>query len=590
MTGAQSAVTTALTAPRIKVNGTELSAQVIDRITSLKVDLALNMTGRGVIRFDDAGYVVSSDTGNFGAGGEIEIGAGTVTVFSGEITGVELVHHRGLVDFVVTFDDKTYKMGLGNQVRTFLQQTASDIVSTIAREYGLQAAVDSTTEQIGYLIEAGSDLELLNALAENEGYDWWVSGGTLNFKAPAGGTEVSVFTLDDDMIDFSVRATAIHPGATTVSGWAVSTKQQLSNTASGTSTELNPDAALVTGFVSASDLSSFNSLLDASRSPASQSSATSMSTSLAQRWVTQAVTARGTVPMSPAVVLGAAVGVANAGPSSGKYIVTELQHSYSASGFITRFVSGDRRPARLVDSLGGDGRRAPQLGLMVGVVTQVSTESGSAAAMVKLKFPALSDAVESNWARVATVGGGPSRGVTFLPEVNDEVLVGFEQGDLTRPVVLGGLFNGRDSMADSGVESGAVNRRRITSRTGHSIELGDGTGNANLYIALALAGAQHTIKMSKEALDITVPNNLPVSIKAGNNGIVFDNQGNITIQGQKIVLKATQDVEIAGLNVTTKANVKAETSATQLMLKANATAELSAGGITSVKGAMVAIN
>jgi len=42
--------------------------------------------------------------------------------------------------------------------------------------------------------------------------------------------------------------------------------------------------------------------------------------------------------------------------------------------------------------------------------------------------------------------------------------------------------------------------------------------------------------------------------------------------------------------VTTKANVKAETAATQLMLKANATAELSAGGITSVKGAMVAIN
>ena len=213
--------------------------------------------------------------------------------------------------------------------------------------------MDATTEQIGYLIQAGSDLELLNALAERTGYDWWVSDGTLNFKAPAGGSAVAEFTLDDDMIDFSVRATAIHPGATTVSGWAVSTKQQLSNTARASATSSSrmprwsPDS-------SAPPISAaFNSLLDASRSPASQSAATSMSTSLAQRWVSQAVTARGTVPMAPAVVLDAAVSVANAGPSRAPTIVTELQHSYSASGFITRFVVR-RPPAR---PAGGQPRR-----------------------------------------------------------------------------------------------------------------------------------------------------------------------------------------------------------------------------------------
>ena len=165
---------------------------MIDRITSLKVDLALNMTGRGMIRFDDAGYVVSSDTGNFGAGSEIEIGAGTAT-------SVQRRDHRrrarasprpGRLRRHLRRQDRT-RWASATRSGPSSSRPPPTIVSTIAREYGLQAAVDATTEQIGYLIEAGSDLELLSTLAEHEGYDWWVSDGTLNFKAPAGGAVVA---------------------------------------------------------------------------------------------------------------------------------------------------------------------------------------------------------------------------------------------------------------------------------------------------------------------------------------------------------------------------------------------------------------
>ena len=63
---------------------------------------------------------------------------------------------------------------------------------------------------------------------------------------------------------------------------------------------------------------------------------------------------------------------------------------------------------------------------------------------VKLKFPWLSDSYESDWATHDAGGAGPDSGACFLPEVNDEVLVAFEFGDVGKPVVVGGLHNGKD--------------------------------------------------------------------------------------------------------------------------------------------------
>ena len=100
---------------------------------------------------------------------------------------------------------------------------------------------------------------------------------------------------------------------------------------------------------------------------------------------------------------------------------------------------------------------------------------------MKLKFPWLSDDYVSDWARTVQPGAGKDRGWIVLPEVGDEVLVGFEQGDFDRPFVLGGLYNGVDTMPagpndliDSG--SGAINRRSLVSRRGHRIDLLDQDG------------------------------------------------------------------------------------------------------------------
>lgn len=83
----------------------------------------------------------------------------------------------------------------------------------------------------------------------------------------------------------------------------------------------------------------------------------------------------------------------------------------------------------------------------------------------------------TDWVRTVQWGGQGGGGV-FSPEVNDEVLVGFEQGMLDSPYVLGGLYNGVDKPSPHDVPlvdptSGKVNRRSLVSRSGNRLELLD---------------------------------------------------------------------------------------------------------------------
>jgi uncharacterized protein involved in type VI secretion and phage assembly len=219
----------------------------------------------------------------------------------------------------------------------------------------------------------------------------------------------------------------------------------------------------------------------------------------------------------------------------------------------------------------------------------VGNSQGSAGD-VKVKYTSVGDQVESNWARVVTLGAGSQRGMTFLPEINDEVLVGFEGGDARRPVILGGLYNGKDVPAEFGVQNNTVSRRRITSRLGHFIEFGDGTDPASQHIDLLLSDGKSRVRLGKDNLTATVPAGTPVSIASGDSSIKFGQDGSITIAAKKVVIKSETDVEISATNVTAKASVKAAVSGTMVEIKGSATNEVSSGGAMTIKGAMVAVN
>jgi len=100
-------------------------------------------------------------------------------------------------------------------------------------------------------------------------------------------------------------------------------------------------------------------------------------------------------------------------------------------------------------------------GVTVGIVTNNKDPDGLG--RVKATLPWMADQIETDWARVVTPMAGGSRGVYFLPEVDDEVLVAFEHGDPGSPYVLGGLWNGKDKPPESNSD-GKNDLRTIKSR------------------------------------------------------------------------------------------------------------------------------
>lgn len=97
---------------------------------------------------------------------------------------------------------------------------------------------------------------------------------------------------------------------------------------------------------------------------------------------------------------------------------------------------------------------------------------------VKVRYPTLPGEETSFWAPIASLGAGNDRGWWFLPEIDDEVLVMFHQGDFDRPVVVGALWNGQDTPPE---QNGGGNEKRVlVSRQGSRVEFDDDGGTITI--------------------------------------------------------------------------------------------------------------
>jgi uncharacterized protein involved in type VI secretion and phage assembly len=178
-------------------------------------------------------------------------------------------------------------------------------------------------------------------------------------------------------------------------------------------------------------------------------------------------------------------------------------------------------------------------GVVIAVVTNNQDPDGLG--RVKVRFPWLSDADESAWARVATLMAGNQRGSYFLPEVEDEVLVAFEQGDLRFPYVIGALWNGKD-MPPLKNEDGKNSVRLIKSRSGHVIRLNDEAGKETIEIIDKSGQNSLIFDTASKTLTITTEKDIFLSAT----------KGTIKLDAQKIELKSSADTKIqsgAGMDV-----------------------------------------
>ncbi|GAB4192938.1 MAG: phage baseplate assembly protein V [Coleofasciculaceae cyanobacterium] len=181
-------------------------------------------------------------------------------------------------------------------------------------------------------------------------------------------------------------------------------------------------------------------------------------------------------------------------------------------------------------------------GIVVGVVT--NNQDPDNMGRVKVKFPWLSDTDESYWARLATPMAGKDRGIYVLPDIDDEVLIAFEHGDVRFPYILGALWNGQDTPPEQNSD-GKNNIRMIKSRSGHIIRLNDEDGKETIEII---------DKSGKNSIAIDTANNA-IAITSGKDITLKATNGTIKLEAQKVEIKSSTDTKIeasAGMDI--KAN------------------------------------
>ena len=203
-----------------------------------------------------------------------------------------------------------------------------------------------------------------------------------------------------------------------------------------------------------------------------------------------------------------------------------------------------------------EGADSRVFGVVTGVVTNNQDPEGLG--RVKLKFPWLSDEEESDWARVASPMAGKERGLWLLPEVEDEVLVAFERGDIRYPYVIGSLWS-KNAPPPLSNDDGKNDLRILKSRSGHVIRLNDKDGEESI-----------------EIVDKSEKNSIVISTK--DNKITITAESDVTIESKngKLVLSGKNGVEI--------------TSGAALKAEAQADAEIKASGQMTVKGATINLN
>ncbi|MBN2487706.1 MAG: DUF2345 domain-containing protein [Methanosarcinaceae archaeon] len=199
----------------------------------------------------------------------------------------------------------------------------------------------------------------------------------------------------------------------------------------------------------------------------------------------------------------------------------------------------------LLDMLEDRETRTGINGLVIGIVTNNKDPDGHG--RIKVKFPWLSDEDESNWCRIVAPMAGNNMGVFFLPDVDDEVLVGFQHGDINMPFVLGSLWNGKDKPPEKN-DDGKNNIRMIRSRSGHTIKLDDTEGNEKIEII---------DKTEKNVITIETKNN-KLSLKSEKDIEISAPNGKVTINAKDIVVSSTASAKIessAGLDLKTSGNM-----------------------------------
>ncbi|MFE9776750.1 VgrG-related protein [Streptomyces sp. NPDC005775] len=628
------------TALVLEFNGTPLPAKFVNTLVEGYVDDSRTLPDLFLLRFRDPERVLLAQTGlKIGSEARLLARAGGDTapepLLEGVVTALEVELDETGTFTVVRGLDESHRLLRGRRVASYQNMTLADICGQVAQRAGLKpGTVDVAGPVIEHIAQPNvTDWEFVRGLAEEAGAQAYVRDGQLHITrpseasgAPDGSARADrdplVLELGDNLLRCRAGVSAAEQvSEVEVRGWDVGAKAPVVGRApAGTSSTL--ELGVTAGEVSAPFGEARYVVTDAAYG--AQAEVDRAAKALAERIAGSFAELEAVIRGNPAVRAGSAVALNAVGaPFEGRYTVTSSRHVFDAVRGYETWITVSGQQERSLFGLTGGGGQGPVgasgrcAGLVSGTVTDTHDPQGSG--RVKVRFPWLSDEYASDWARTAQ-SGGTGGGEAFIPEVGDEVLVGFEHGHLDRPYVLAGLYNGKDRPGGGGTTApagtagagtpadggdlvdpttGAVNRRAFASKSGNQLELLDAadgpqgvrlrTGDGKLTIDLDRRGTAVVINSDGS---VTIEAKEKVSVKAA-RGVALDaGRGALELTGDSVTVTSRSGVALDGGNgrVALSTGGAVEVQGGQVTVNGTQRTDVRSGGSVAVNAPMITLN
>ena len=546
----------------IEIDGSKLADDIDSHLESATVVDRLSMPDMFALVFRDPQRDILGRAG-LEVGTKVKISTTSANedspkaLIDAEVTSIESEYGAHGTLAVVRGYDRSHRLAAGRKTATFLNTKYSDIASQIASAASLTADVDESEGTFDHVFQVNqSDLDFLYGLARQIGYDCRVDGEKLLFKrpvdsasGPAEGTGTSTHATElvwgDNLLDFRARMSAVaQVSKVEVRGWDPKNKQEVIGTAQATAT----NAELPTTAGALAEKVGGQTLVVVDHGVDNQQAADQLATARAEQIGSAAFEATAITAGSPDLKAGVAVSVGGVDPAlAGKWVVSGSRHEFGDGMYRTSLEFTGRQDRSLHGLLsqgsggpGGAGDRMPGVAIAVVDDNNDPLESGR----VKIRIPWLGSDAVSNWARMAAPGAGKDSGMVWLPQVGDEVLVAFEFGDMSRPIVISGLWNGQDTIPfnySSDLDAGDVTYRGWTSRSGHKISLWESSSDSSIQLLTAngkvnivLDDMNKEIRIETEG-KLTIDAKQDVEIKAGGS-MKLEATGQMTIKGATVAI------------------------------------------------------
>lgn len=535
-----------------------------------------------------------SDTNDFKPGAAIKINAGygddEAPIFEG-IVVKHAVQITGQNDarLVVECRDKAVKMTVGRKNANYVDKLDSDVIGTLIGNAGLTADVEATTEQHKELVQYYcSDWDFMLSRADANGLLVIATDGKVAVKAPAtDAAAVLKVTYGKDLMEFHAEldARTQYTSAKAVS-WDMKTQAAI------TGAEASPATLNEQGDLTSATLAEVIGLASYRLQTAAPTTKETLTQwAKAQQLKSGLARMRGRMSFqgSAKAEVGGIIELEGVGKRfSGNVFASGVTHTIGDGDWVTEVQFGlspqwfTEQPD--VAAPGAGGLLPAVEGLQVGVVLKLDGDPESEQ-RIQVAVPVMQAETEGVWARLLQFHGSNGFGAFFLPEVGDEVVLGYFNNDPSHPVILGSLYSSKQVPPYS--LAAENNTKAIVTRCKSKIEFDED----KKVITITTPGT-NKIVISDDGKSILLQDQNNNKIELNPGGITLDSpkdikltaKGGITLDAvNAISITSKADVKSAGLNISSEAQVG-------FTAKGNASAELSAAGQTVVKGAMVMIN